>query len=83
MQILTCKRRAPLNWLYRLGGLHVRILEHVQLEIGDRETARMLEVMTRTHRGVISDLRRPRRMRNFILIKRALFDSRLCYRGLN
>ena len=23
------------------------------------------------------------RMRNFILIKRALFDSRLCYRGLN
>ena len=43
MQILTCKRRAPLNWLYRLGGLHVRILEHVQLEIGDRETARMLE----------------------------------------
>jgi hypothetical protein len=33
--ILTFNHQARLNWLHRLGDLHLRIPEHVRQEIGD------------------------------------------------
>ena len=35
LYILTAQRSARLNWLYRLGDLHVRIQENTRIEIGD------------------------------------------------
>jgi len=35
LYILTAQRSARLNWLYRLGDLHVRIPEDTRIEIGD------------------------------------------------
>jgi hypothetical protein len=35
MCTLTAQRSARLNWLYRLGDLHVRIPEDTRIEIGD------------------------------------------------
>ena len=35
LYILTAQRSAHLNWLYRLGDLHVSIPEDTRIEIGD------------------------------------------------
>ena len=35
LYILTAQRSARLNWLYRLGDLHVSIPEDTRIEIGD------------------------------------------------
>ena len=35
LYILTAQRSARLNWLYRLGDLHVRIQENTRIEIGE------------------------------------------------